>query len=151
MELLLDTYEYSLQFSLTSYSTVEAKRRWKVLKENCENGNNEDITQNWISCCKLELNKSLLFINSLEGGIKSSGNKACRYRYSFEDEYNDNSIVLRYFTNSSTDTWTYDDIDDLIYAFENMANKNVGGVYVSGSIGMIKKIQLQNIDDSDSD
>jgi len=151
MELLLDDYEYSLQFSLTSYSTVESKRKWRVLKEKCENGNNEDITQNWLSCCNLELNKSLLFINSLEGGIKSSENKACRYRYSFSNEYNDNKIVLRYFTNSLTDKWNYDVIDDLIYAFEKMANKHVGGVYVLGSIGMIKKIQLQNSDDSDSD
>ena len=64
--------------------------------------------------------------------------KTCHFRYSFSIE-NDNDIVIRYFKNSESGKWKYEELDNLIYAFEKMANDVVGGVYVSGSIVMTKK------------
>lgn len=146
MELLLDDYEYSLNFSLSEYSMKESKKKWNILKTNCENGNNESFVNEMISTCK-----SLTFTNSLEGGIEYITKKACRFRYSLTNDYDDNNIILRYFTNSISDKWTYTELDNLISLFEKVANKYIGGVYVTGSIVMIKKDRILDDQDTDSD
>jgi len=132
---------FTLRFSLSEYSPLDAKEKWSELKEKCENGNNESITNEWISFCDPNINKSLSFINSLTGGIRKIGKKSCHYRYSFQeiDEVRDDDIVIRYFTNIPTCKWTYTELDDLIFAFEKMANARIGGDYVSGSIIIVMK------------
>ena len=136
-----DQEAFSLRFSLSDYSPLDAKEKWKELKEKCENGNNESISNEWISLCDPVINKSLSFINSLTGGIRNIGKKSCHFRYSFQDnnEICDDNIVIRYFTNIPTCKWTYDELDDLIFAFEKMANARIGGDYVTGSIIIVKK------------
>ena len=149
MELFLDDYEYSLRFSLTPYSTMESKKKWNELKTNCENGNNESIANEWISLCNSEINKSLSFLNSMDGGIEDDKKKDCRFRYSFATEYEDNDIVIRHFKNSISSKWTYTQLDDLVQAFERMVNNHIGGIYVSGCIVMVKTNKIYY--DSDSD
>jgi len=151
MELLLDDYDYSIRFSLIPYSINESKTKWKELKNKCENGNNESIANEWVSLCNSELKDSFTFINSLEGGIRHNTNKTCHFRYSFSDEYDDNYIVMRYFNNSESGKWKYEELDNLINAFEKMANGVVGGVYVSGSIVMSKKENYDYDTESDND
>ena len=136
---LLNESEYPvpflLKFSLSENSILSVKQRWRQLKERCENGNNEKISNIWISFCNPEINKSLSFINSLTGGLRNIDKKSCHYRYSFHDgNCDDNDIIIRYFTNIETCKWTYDELDDLIFAFEKMANQFVGGESVTGTI-----------------
>jgi len=41
--------------------------------------------------------------------------------------------------NSSVNEWTYEELDDIIYAFIKTANDYLQGEYVTGVIEMVKK------------
>jgi len=153
----MNTHNHTLVFSINTDAPVDYLNRWKELKYKCETGDNEDIVENIKGYCKLECNENLPYLNRSEGGLgggNNSTNKQIRFRTDIIEEYKkDNDIVLEDIDCDTTmNKWTYQELDDLIYAFIKSANKYVKAECVTGYIKMISiHAYNDNYLDSDSD
>jgi hypothetical protein len=90
----------------------------------------------------------------MEGGIGGDNNmthKQLRFRNSIFG-IKGNDIIFDQVINTDTEKWTYDELDDIIYAFIKTANYNVNADCVRGYIEMKNKSSdSDNYLDSDSD
>jgi hypothetical protein len=137
-----------LQFYLSSCSDVQIKNNWMSIKDRCENGNNEDIVEEWLQCCQLEDNKNATFMNTLEGGIILPNNNTVRFRYSLRGLQTDNYIVLNYYIVDDILTHVneiFQSLNDLLNGFVIMLNNRIGGKYARGKLSLA---ELDTIDDS---
>ena len=69
-------------------------------------------------------------------------NKQIRFRkhkISLGKYSNDNDIILHEITSNDNEKWTYDELDDLLYAFIKTANFNINSDCVNGCIQMFTK------------
>jgi len=118
--------EYSLQFELTGIVNRNVSNKWNILKEMCENGNNEEIVSEWLDNCQLQSNKKASFMNNLQGGILFENKNSLQFRYSLsETQYDDNFIILNCFVvnNNLSIILT---LNDIIDGFICMASKRIG-------------------------
>lgn len=151
---ILNTHIHKLRFSIDKNAPTEFMARWKKFKTKCETGNNKQIVEQIKYYCKLEQNKNLPYLNRSEGGLGGDNNlinKQIRFRYNHSIlskslKYNDNDIILDQIYNTDIEKWTYDELDDLIYAFVKTANYHVNADCVKGCIEMVNRNN-----DSDSD
>ena len=133
-----DSYIYKLRF----YCSRPHHIKWMGLKEKCENGFNKDITDTMKLYCKLEKNRKLPHLDRSEGGLGGSNNrifKQIRFRYNLKGNIKDNTIMFDKIYNSSVNEWTYEELDDIMYAFTKTANDYLQGEYVTGVIEMVRK------------
>lgn len=146
---LIETHEHKLIFKIDKDAPKEYMKRWKDFKLKCENGENEHIVEQIKEYCKLEKNKSLPYLKRTEGGLGGDNNlidKQIRFRHIFKGKcFNDvciredNSIIFiisNYKELTEQDKWTYQELDDLIYAFTKVANNYVRAECVNGYIIM---------------
>ena len=143
---ILDSHIHKLRFRLDGDAPPEFKKRWKKFKQDCEYGANKQLVEQWKSYCKLEQNRILPYLDRVEGGIGGNDNtlhKQIRFRCVLPTWrqlgiFNDNDIIMDRIENTTTEKWTYEELDDLIYAFIKTANDNVEGKCVRGCIEMVK-------------
>ncbi len=147
---IFNTHIHKLRFSIDKNAPTEFMTRWKKFKTKCETGNNKQIVEQIKDYCKLEQNKNLPYLNRSEGGLGGDNNlinKQIRFRYNYSilsnssksSKYNDNDndIILDQIYNTDMEKWTYDELDDLIYAFVKTANYYVNADCVEGCIEMV--------------
>jgi len=154
---ILNTHNHRLVFSIDNDAPEEYMKRWKEFKLKCESGNNKYIIEQIKDYCKLEKNKTMPYLNRNEGGMGGNNNiihKQIRFRqcYSWSglSKYVDNNIIFDQIVNTEQEKWTYDELDDLIYAFIKTANYNVKAECVNGYIEMRNKnSESDNYLDSD--
>ena len=148
---ILNTHIYELRFYIDNDAPEEYINRWKELKLKCENGDNKIIVEKIKSYCKLSINKELSYLERNEGGIGGNDNlenKQIRFREYFgnnDGRYKkDNDIILQEITSNDNEKWTYDELDDLVYAFIKTANFNIKEDCVNGYITMFNKRMLSD-------
>lgn len=150
---ILKNCEYFLRFRINQNLLKTYKNRWEKLKGICEMGANkrdvcckncgyvqqeylgvnenvEDIFKLWIIHCRLETNKSLLYIDIPEGGVYNPNKRACQLFFrnmNAAKHIIDNDIVIE-IVNLSQDVerWTYQELDDLRNAFVEMTFCKIG-------------------------
>jgi len=150
---ILETHRHILQFRLDSDAPTKYIERWTEIKRECENTDNESIVEQIKNNCKLVSNKGLPYLKIHEGGLGGNDNildKQIRFRMetSFKT---DNDIVLHP-SNTETQKWNYDELDDIIRSFTKVLNNKMRTECVKGCIEM-RNENAFNDDylDSDSD
>lgn len=140
-----DHHEHKLKFRIDKDAPPEYMKRWEDFKSKCESGDNKDVVEEMRRHFELPTNKVLPYLDRNEGGLGGDDNhinKQIRFRdYAMWSElprYVDNDIVMDEISNTETDKWTYDELDDLIQAFEKVANRVVQGECVRGCIEMVR-------------
>jgi hypothetical protein len=134
---------YKMKFQMDNECDIpeESLQEWRKLKEICENGNNEDITHDWISkCIEIEcINAS--FVNSMEGGIsikKNEKHRYCKYRYSLsDDQMNDGCIEIYCYLYLNECEYMKPLLNDLMSAFIKMASEKIGCENIKGIIKLL--------------
>jgi len=145
---ILNTHDHRLVFRIDNDAAKEYMKRWEEFKLKCESGDNEHIVVQMKNYCKLEKNKTMPYLNRAEGGMggdNTAKHKQIRFRFSRlwgrqAPRYVDNNIVFDEIMNTKQEKWTYEELDDLIYAFIKTANYNVKAECVGGCI------ELKNYD-----
>ncbi len=150
---ILETHEHTLHFRIDSDAPTKYIERWKEIKRECENGNNQYLVEQIKNYCRIASNKTLPYLERCEGGLGGNNNmfdKQIRFRMETSIKY-DNNILL-YPSNTKTQKWTYDELDDIIRSFTIVLNDKMGSPCINGCIEMINK-KAFNADylDSDSD
>ena len=155
---ILNTHEHKLCFRIDTDAPSDYMNRWKTFKQKCESGENEYIVEQIKGYCKLEKNKNLPYLNRCEGGMGGNNNvihKQIRFRQiRGKNDYRylkDNAIIIDRVYNTETEKWTYDELDDLIYAFIKTANYNVQAECVRGCIEMFSPKMLHDDEVYDCD
>ena len=145
---ILQTHIHKLRFKIDNDAPPEYMKRWKEFKNKCENGDNKNIVEQWIYNCKLESNRQLPYLDRCEGGIGGNNNninKQIRFRMGKWGDNDprlfDEDILLLIENNKvSVEKWTYEELDDLIYAFIKTSNYHVQAECVNGCIEMVNEI-----------
>jgi len=142
---IINTHIHRLVFRIDNDAPEEFMDKWKDFKVKCETGDNENIVHQIKENCKLEQNKVLPYLNRKEGGLggdDNTVNKQIRFRdyenWSQIPRYVDNDIIFDEIINTEKEIWTYEELDDLIYAFIKTANYNVEAECVNGVIELNK-------------
>ena len=154
---ILETHNYSLIFRIDKDAQEDYINRWKKIKYDCEEDNNKYIIEKMKKYCKLEQNKNIPYLKREEGGIGGDNNntdKQIRFfrLYSKSINYNDKDIVLNQIINTNIEKWSYDELDDLIYALTKTFNYFVKSECVNGVIEISNKKCLDdNYLDSDDE
>ena len=137
---ILESHNHSMIFRIDKDAPKDYINRWKKIKFDCEENNNKYIIEKMKTYCKLEQNKNLPYLQREEGGIGTEGKQIRFFRlYSKSINYNDKDIVLDQIINTNTEKWSYDELDDLIYAFTKTFNYFVKCECVNGFIKMSNK------------
>lgn len=82
------------------------------------------VLTEWISYCSLETNKNLSFLDRMEGGIGGIDGKQIRCRLldrTIGYERQPNELLLDVF-DTETDKWSFEELRDLLKAFEEFAS-----------------------------
>jgi hypothetical protein len=148
---ILDTHIHKLRFRIDTDAPKVYMNRWKKLKYDCDNGNNEYIVETMKTYCKLESNKTLPYLQRTEGGFGGNDNimnKQIRFRICWSNI--DNDIILDQVDNTETEKWTYDELDDIIRALTKTFNYFVESECVNGVIEISNKKSMRD-DYLDSD
>tara|TARA_B110001450_G_scaffold234564_1_gene238625 strand:+ start:352 stop:846 length:495 start_codon:yes stop_codon:yes gene_type:complete len=162
---LLNTHNHRLVFNLNEDAPKKYIEKWNEFKLECESGDNKHIVEKIKEYSKLEINQNLHYLERAEGGLGGNNNgihKQIRFRHIFMgQQFNggdipyykkDTNIIFNEIISTNIEKWTYDDLDDLIYAFIKTANYNVGSECVTGYIEMRNKTMFSEIYlDSDSE
>ena len=156
---ILDTHKHKLIFRLHNDAPINYINIWKKIKFDCEKGNNKYIIEKMKTYCKLQSNKNIPYLNRLEGGIGGNDNtinKQIRFFRLYNNEYgcndNINDIVLDQIINTDTEKWSYDELDDLIYALTKTFNYFLKSTCVNGFIEIVNnKWFSDNYLDSDDE
>lgn len=140
---ILNTHYHRLIFYIDIDISKNGMNKWKKIKNDCENGDNKYIVEHMKYYYKLNTNKNLPYLNRCEGGIGGNDNnkhKQIRFRsfcngqylngYNFGNTKIDNNIMFNEIISNDIDKWTYEELDDLIYAFIKTIN-----YYISGGVG----------------
>ena len=150
---ILDTHKHSLIFRIDRDAPKNYMKRWNKIKFDCIIGNNEYIIEKIKTFCKLEKNRNIPYLQREEGGIGGNNNinKQIRflrfYSKTMHPNYNNKDIVLDQIYNIDIEKWSYEELDDLIYAFIKTFNYFVEEKCVNGFIEMSNKKCLNSDDE----
>lgn len=151
---ILNTHIHKLIFRINSNAPESCISKWKKLKLDCQEGNNKYIVEKMKTYCKLEQNKNIPYLQREEGGIggnNNSINKQIRFFTLLSSScipvnYNNKDIVLHQITSTDIEKWTYEELDDLIYAFTKTFNNFIKSEYYITGV-----IEMSNNNNLDSD
>ena len=163
---LLNTHNHRLVFYLDGDSPEKYIKKWNKFKIECESGDNQHIVEIIKEYSKLEKIKNMPYLKREEGGLGGDNNithKQIRFRHIFEGQQfnggnipyykkDDTYIIFNEIVSTDIEKWTYNELDDLIYAFIKTANYYMETNCVSGYIELINKRSfLENYLDSDNE
>jgi hypothetical protein len=117
---ILETHTHTLRFRIDSDAPTKYIERWKEIKRECENSDNKYIVEQIKNNCRIASNKTLPYLERCEGGLGGNNNilnKQIRFRM---EEYE--NVILLHPSNSETQKWTYDELDDIIRSFTIVLN-----------------------------
>jgi len=154
---IVNTHNHRLIFRIDNDAPEEYMKIWKEFKLKCENGDNKHVVEQIKSYCKLEKNKTMPYLNRSEGGM-GGGDNILHKQLRFRDDMHgmsssicaDNDIMFSEIMNTEHEKWTYEELDDIIYAFTKTANYHVKTDCVSGYIEL-KHTDTETDDYLDSD
>ena len=155
---LINAYNHRLVFNLDGDAPENYIKKWNKLKIECESGNNQHFVEQIKAYCKLEKIKNMPYLEREEGGLGGNNNKIhkqIRFRHTFEGKefnggnipYNkidDTHIIFNEIISTDIEKWSYNELDDLIYAFIKTANYYMGSECVSGHIELINKTTISD-------
>jgi len=154
---ILDTHIHKLRFRIDTDAPIDYMSRWKKLKYDCDNGDNNYIVEKMKTYCKMVSNKTIPYLQRTEGGFGGNDNimnKQIRFRIcwcnSNNSQISDNDILLDQVNNTETEKWTYDELDDIIRALTKTFNYFVESECVNGVIEISNKKSMSD-DYLDSD
>jgi hypothetical protein len=143
---VLPNFSYRLVFSLEDSAYGQTIKNWSRFKKVCESGNNNHITGQIKENCELVSNKNLPILNRAEGGLGGDDNKTnkqIRFRHNMTCNMSlpsyitpDNLIVLDEIISTQTETWTFDELRDILKSFIKTANWHLDEECVKGHIEM---------------
>lgn len=163
---LLNTHNHRLVFNIDGDAPEKYIKKWNKFKIECESGNNQHIVEQIKIYSKLEKIKNIPYLKSAEGGLGGGNNrihKQIRFRHIFEGQQfngtnipyykkHDMSIIFNEIVSTDIEKWSYNELDDLIYAFIKTSNYYIGAKCVSGYIELINKTTFSdNYLDSDTE
>ena len=163
---LLNTHNHRLVFNLDGDAPEKYIKKWNKFKIECESGDNQHIVEKIKEYSKLEKIKNMPYLKRQEGGLGGDNNiihKQIRFRHIFKGQQfnggnipyykkDDTYIIFNEIVSTDIEKWTYNELDDLIYAFIKTANYYMGTDCVSGYIELINKRSfLENYLDSDNE
>ena len=140
---ILDTHDHILIFCIDNDASHEYLNIWKKIKFDCEEGDNKYIIEKMKTYCTLEQNKNMPYLQREEGGIggdNNAVNKQIRFFRLYQNgiNYKDKDIVLDQIINTNTEKWSYEELDDFIYALTKTFNYFVKAECVNGALKMLK-------------
>lgn len=113
----------------------EVWKKWSELREalycNLIGEHNQRLKKwflmEWVSYCSLEKNKSLPFLNRMEGGIGGDNNNEdrqirCRLLTNYEPE--DRELLLDVI-DTEINKWSFEELRDLVKAFEKFSSEYI--------------------------
>lgn len=150
---LINTHNHRLCFKLDGDAPEKYIKKWNKFKIDCESGDNQHIIEQIKTYSKLEKIKNMPYLRRVEGGLGGDNNgihKQIRFRHIFEGtQFNggnipyykkdDMSIIFNEILSTDIETWSYNELDDLVYAFIKTANYYMETECVSGYIELINK------------
>jgi len=162
---ILNTHNHRLVFNLDEYTSEKYIEEWNKFKIKCESGDNQHIVKQIKVYSKLEKIKNMPYLKRVEGGLGGDNNrihKQIRFRHicqgqqlngnKIPDYKNDTHIIFNEIISPDIEKWTYNELDDFIYAFIKTANYYIGAEFVCGYIELINKTTfLENYLDSDTE
>lgn len=128
-----DTHVYKLRFTMDKDASASYVKRWNELKQDCEQGENKWVVTQITQACELRQNKELPYLKRTEGGLGGNDNrtnKQLRFRRErirrmlIPKNGPDDDIVME-ISNTELESWTYEELDDLIYVFIKVAESHV--------------------------
>ena len=161
---LLNTHNHRLVFNLDGDAPEKYIKKWNKFKIKCESGDNQHIVEQIKEYSKLEKIKNMPYLKRVEGGLGGDNNiihKQIRFRHIFKGHQinggnipyykkDDTYIIFNEIVSTDIEKWSYNELDDLIYAFIKTANYYMGTNCVSGYIELInERTFLENYLDSD--
>lgn len=135
---ILETHTHTLRFRIDSDAPTKYIERWKEIKRECENSDNKYIVEQIKNNCRISSNKTLPYLERCEGGLGGNNNildKQIRFRM---EKYE--NVILLHPSNSETQKWTYDELDDIIRSFTIVLNDKMRSPCINGCIEMMNKI-----------
>jgi hypothetical protein len=135
---LLNTHNHRLVFYLDGYAPEKYIKKWNEFKLKCECDDNKYIIEQI-----KEFSKNLHYLESVEGGDNNVIHK--QFNGGNIPYYKKDNIIVYEIISMDIETWNYDDLDYLIYAFIKIANYNVGSEWVTGYIEMKNKTMFSDI------
>ena len=149
-----DLYGASLRFVLDSRAPAEYRRRWKDLKEICEDGrlNNEDLINEWIAVLKKHdfgqaIDRQRLM--RMEGGIGGDCNVAnrqlriyCGSMYRFARNANEDIMINAFDSSDRKSVWRRRDLDEFGAAFKHVLDVNMDEECVSVHIDIPLSLEI---------
>jgi len=143
---ILESHKHKMRFRLDKCAPPKWVSRWNELKQDCEDGENKHIVEQIKHFCKLYSNKNLPYLERAEGGMGGGNNtihKQIRFRWYISKTHRswdrDNDIVLDQICGTEQEQWTYEELDDIIHGFVNMANSRLHETCVTGCIELENK------------
>ena len=134
---ILETHTHTLRFRIDSDAPTKYIERWKEIKRECENSDNKYIVEQIKNNCRIASNKALPYLKRCEGGLGGNNNildKQIRFRM---EKYE--NVILLHPSNSETQKWTYDELDDIIRSFTIVLNDKMRSQCINGCIEMMNK------------
>ena len=133
-------YSCQLKFELNHYTPDLFKSQWFYIKYLTEYGIIDNynliiLLQFMKDNFNLESNKNLIILDRLEGGFGLSLNSCSKY-FSFRlncNDINDDYIIINIY-NSQYDSWSFEELDDIIISFIKSINSFIDSNYISHSI-----------------
>jgi len=135
---IITSHTHRLRFTIDQDASKEYIQRWMSLKKICENSESDDKKQlviDIINHCKLSSNQKLQYLQRVEGGfyfINTNGSK--EIRFIINNNIRSDEIYLSYVNFTGSERWTYEEFDDLIFAFATVANNLLQAQCVTGLI-----------------
>lgn len=138
---LLDNYIHQLRFRIDTDAPPKYLNKFKKLKYEIENLNNQHFSFQIKEKCKLLINQNLNILDRFEGGLGGDNNitdKQIRYRT--KPYYQNDNDILIYVQNSNIEKWTYEELDDIILSFIKVCNNYMDTKCVNGCIELINDL-----------
>ena len=140
---LLNTHNHRLVFYLDGYAPEKYIKKWNEFNLKCESGDNKYIIDQIKEFSKLKINKNLHYLERVDRGDNNVIHK--QFNGGNIPYYKKDNIIVYEILSTDIETWTYADLDYLIYAFIKIANSNVGSEWVTGYIEMKNKTMFSDI------
>jgi hypothetical protein len=146
---IIPTHVHQLRFRIDSNAPNMFIEKWIKIKNKCENENDptaiRKIAEQIKYHCVIQSNKDLPHLERVEGLLGGNDNqtdKQIRFRMEtiwYVGRISTDSDIVICISDTETQKWTYDELDDIVRAFIITMNHKLHAECISGCIELIPK------------
>jgi hypothetical protein len=143
---IIPTHVHQLRFRIDSNAPNTFIEKWIKIKNKCENENDRSTIRKIAEQIKyhsvIQSNKDLPHLKRIEGLLGGNDNqtdKQIRFRMTWHVRTSTDSDIVMCISDTETQKWTYDELDDIVRAFIITMNHKLHAECISGCIELIPK------------